>query len=194
VLYVTDCCVFELRADGLHLIEVAPGIDVQRDILAQMDFTPHIAGVVASIDAAIYGTGAMGLRERLLNIDFNRRIVHDAGRDLLFLDFRHLQVRRVEDVQRIREAVEARCAAIGHRVPAVVNYDGFRLDDEVADAYVRMAHEMHERHYSRVSRYAGSAFMRLRLAKVLTRTVAPTIFGSEQEATAFVRKSGETDA
>jgi propionate CoA-transferase len=42
VLYVTERCVFALSADGLELNEVAPGIDVERDILAQMDFRPIV--------------------------------------------------------------------------------------------------------------------------------------------------------
>lgn len=43
VLYVTERCVFELKSDGLHLIEVAPGVDVREDIVGQMDFDPVIA-------------------------------------------------------------------------------------------------------------------------------------------------------
>ena len=43
VLYVTERCVFELTKNGLRLAEVAPGIDVERDILAHMDFRPLIA-------------------------------------------------------------------------------------------------------------------------------------------------------
>jgi len=49
VLYVTERCVFRLGARGLELIEVAPGIDVGRDILAQMEFEPigrKVAAVV----------------------------------------------------------------------------------------------------------------------------------------------------
>ena len=42
VLYVTERCVFRLGARGLELIEVAPGIDVGRDILAQMEFEPIV--------------------------------------------------------------------------------------------------------------------------------------------------------
>ncbi|RZK75904.1 MAG: acyl CoA:acetate/3-ketoacid CoA transferase, partial [Methylobacterium sp.] len=42
VLYVTERCVFNLTQAGLELIEVAPGIDIGRDILAHMDFTPVI--------------------------------------------------------------------------------------------------------------------------------------------------------
>ena len=42
VIYVTERCVFQLTHDGLELIEVAPGIDIERDILAHMAFKPNI--------------------------------------------------------------------------------------------------------------------------------------------------------
>ena len=45
VLYVTERAVFRLIADGLELIEVAPGIDVQRDVLDRMAFAPTIRDV-----------------------------------------------------------------------------------------------------------------------------------------------------
>jgi acyl CoA:acetate/3-ketoacid CoA transferase len=44
-IYVTERAVFELREDGIELVEVAPGIDVERDVLAQMDFTPIVRDV-----------------------------------------------------------------------------------------------------------------------------------------------------
>ncbi|WP_434034881.1 acyl CoA:acetate/3-ketoacid CoA transferase [Cupriavidus sp. a3] len=45
VLFVTDRAVFRLEKDGLTLIEVAPGVDIERDILAQMDFKPAVGEV-----------------------------------------------------------------------------------------------------------------------------------------------------
>ncbi|MHB1288736.1 MAG: hypothetical protein ACYC3U_05390, partial [Georgenia sp.] len=44
-LYVTERCVFELTPEGLELIEVAPGIDVERDVLTLLDFRPIVRDV-----------------------------------------------------------------------------------------------------------------------------------------------------
>lgn len=53
VLYVTERAVFELTPKGLVLVEVAPGMDVQRDILGQMDFVPSIASDMGHMDLSL---------------------------------------------------------------------------------------------------------------------------------------------
>ncbi|WP_240986115.1 acyl CoA:acetate/3-ketoacid CoA transferase [Acididesulfobacillus acetoxydans] len=60
VLFVTERAVFELRAEGLVLVEVAPGLDLQRDILSQMGFKPIVATDLKVMDERIFKPELMG--------------------------------------------------------------------------------------------------------------------------------------
>ncbi|MBP8952176.1 MAG: acyl CoA:acetate/3-ketoacid CoA transferase [Armatimonadetes bacterium] len=61
VLYVTERAVFELIDGRLVLSEIAPGVDLERDILAHMDFRPEVPGDVPSMDPRIFRDEKMGL-------------------------------------------------------------------------------------------------------------------------------------
>ncbi|GAB6277432.1 MAG: acyl CoA:acetate/3-ketoacid CoA transferase [Rectinema sp.] len=65
VLYITERAVFRLIPEGLELIEVAPGIDIERDILAQMEFKPIIKKQPALMDARIFRDEPMGIAQKL---------------------------------------------------------------------------------------------------------------------------------
>lgn len=66
VFYVTERCVFRLVEQGMELIEIAPGVDLDKDILAQMDFQPLIADKLAVMDERIFRPGPMGLQDDLM--------------------------------------------------------------------------------------------------------------------------------
>jgi propionate CoA-transferase len=191
VLYVTERCVFRLTADGLALTEVAPGIDIERDILAHMAFRP-IMDDVQPMDDRIFLPKPMGLRHGFVGFgDLASRIGYDADRNILFLNFESLQVRSEDDVTAIRAAVEARCRTIGRRCAVVVNYDLFRIDQTMLDAYARMVRYMEETWYTHVTRYTTSAFLRMKLGEALTRRdVAPHVFETEAEAQTFLENAG----
>ena len=62
VLYITERAVFELRPDGLWLTEIAPGIDLETQILAEMEFAPKMEpGGPKRMDERIFREGLMGL-------------------------------------------------------------------------------------------------------------------------------------
>ncbi len=63
VHYVTERAVFKLHKNGLKLIEIAPGIDLERDILEQMDFVPNISKSLKTMDPRIFRPEKMNLKE-----------------------------------------------------------------------------------------------------------------------------------
>src|SRR5690348_4487429 len=60
-LFITERAVFRVGRDGLELIEIAPGLDAERDVVAQMDFRPRIAPDLRVMDARIFEPRNMGL-------------------------------------------------------------------------------------------------------------------------------------
>jgi propionate CoA-transferase len=61
VMYVTDRSVFRLGETGIELIEVAPGIDLKRDVLERIGFEVMIASPVAPMDARLFRPEPMNL-------------------------------------------------------------------------------------------------------------------------------------
>lgn len=61
VLYITERCVFELRPKGLTLTEIAPGVDLKKDILGHMEFEPLIAEDLKLMDERLFQDEKMGL-------------------------------------------------------------------------------------------------------------------------------------
>ncbi|MDK2798484.1 MAG: propionate CoA-transferase [Clostridiales bacterium] len=63
--FVTERAVFELRKEGPVLVEIAPGADLQRDILDQMEFTPLIDKDLKVMNSKIFEEGPFGLKALL---------------------------------------------------------------------------------------------------------------------------------
>ncbi len=180
VLYVTERCVFELQAGGLKLTEIAPGVDLDRDILAHMDVRPHI-DELREMDPRIFRDEEMDLRVDLLHLDLPERIALNPELNHLFLNFEKMRVRSIDDVDMVGKAVEAICAPHGKPVEVLVNYDDFRIDDDLVGEWASMVKAMDEKYYSTVTRYAGSAFMRMKLAEAFPDE-RPHIFETREQA------------
>jgi acyl CoA:acetate/3-ketoacid CoA transferase len=54
ILYVTERCVLKLEREGVTVTEIAPGIDLERDILAQSEFPLRVASDLRKIEPALF--------------------------------------------------------------------------------------------------------------------------------------------
>jgi len=165
VLYVTERCVFELTAKGLKLIEIAPGIDLEHDILRLMDVAPLIDDL-SVMDPRIFREAEMDLRTDLLHLDLPDRVALDHKLGQLFLNFEKMRIRARDEIELVRDAVAKTCEAYGNPVDVIVNYDGFRIDEAHESLWAEMVAGLTKRYYRNVSRYSGSAFMRMKLGEV----------------------------
>jgi len=182
VLYVTERCVFRLTERGLALAEVAPGVDVERDILRHLSFQP-LVDRPATMDAAIFAPKPMGLRDRLLDIRIEERLSYDAATNTVFMNYAGMRVRNADDVGTIVAAVDRLLEPLGKRVNSIVNYEGFTVDDDAMEAYMDAVRYVEKKYYLKVSRFTNSGFLRMKLGKELeSREVSARVFETRQEA------------
>ncbi len=188
ILYVTERCVFRLVPEGLELIEVAPGIDIERDILPNLDFEPIIRNPTL-MDARIFLPGQMGLRDELTQLPIEARFSYDEEQNVLFLNFEGLEVKTPEMVAKLRECIRDIVEPLGHKVYAVVNYENFFLDRDVENLYLEAVTHVRDHYFLGVTRFTTSAFMHAKLRDSLEeRGVAAHIFESLDEARKAVRE------
>jgi len=184
VLYVTERCVFRRTRAGMELVEVAPGIDIARDILGQMGFTPIVQDP-RPMDPRLFRESVMALEPWLLGLSLSERISYDPERNILFSNLEGFQVRTIDDVELVRREYERACQEIGRKVHLIANYDGFEIDQTVSDAYFSAIAYLENRYYETASRYTTSAFLRLKLgASLASRDLAPHVFETRAEAQA----------
>ena len=183
VLYVTERCVFSLTDAGMELVEVAPGVDVERDILALMDFHPIINTAPRRMDARIFNPGPMELKKDLLSLRLEDRFTYDAAENLFFVNFEGFAIQDRQSIQDIRGLVEATLSPLGRKVYTIVNYDNFSIHPDLVDEYTGMVKHLVETYYSGVTRYTTSTFLRMKLGDALQqRNVAAHIYESSAEA------------
>ncbi|MBT8373928.1 MAG: acyl CoA:acetate/3-ketoacid CoA transferase, partial [Deltaproteobacteria bacterium] len=189
VLYVTERCVFALTSEGMELIEIAPGIDLKKNILKHMDFKPIVRGTPKQMDARIFKPEPMGIKDELLTIRLEDRFAYNPAEKLFFVNFERFSVTSSQMVDEIKQAVEAILAPLGQKVYTIVNYDDFSIPPDLVDEYTDMIKYLVDHYYSGVTRYSTSAFLRMKLGGALQkRDVEPHIYESSEEASRALKR------
>jgi len=183
VLYVTERCVFSLTENGMELIEIAPGMDLEKDILSQMAFRPIVPKTLRTMDERIFRAGPMGLRDDLLTLALDERLTYDPAENLFFVNFEGYAIKSVDDIEEIDAAVRRILSPLDRKVYTIVNYDNFTINPDLVDAYTDMVKKLVDDLYSGVTRYTTSTFLRMKIGNALKqRDVAPHIYESREEA------------
>jgi hypothetical protein len=90
----------------MELLEIAPGIDLKRDILDQMEFVPIMKEPLKRMDERIFQTALMGLAETFFNLPLEERFSYDPGSNLFYINFEGFTIKTHQDIQQIREAMD----------------------------------------------------------------------------------------
>lgn len=188
VIYVTERCVFQLTDHGLELIEVAPGIDIERDILPHMAFKPHIHKPIP-MNPALFRDEPMDLLSDLLNLKLKDRVSYDPARNILSVNLEAWSVRKKSDIVDLQKVLVEASKAAGRRVNSLVNQDGCRIAEDLYDEYADMVAYLVKHHYARTARYATSVLTRTKLQDALRRRGLETrVFESAEQARAVLEE------
>lgn len=187
VLYVTERCVFRLTSEGLELAEVAPGIDIEKDILANMAFKP-IINEPKIMNPAIFAEADMRLKKTMLAMNWDDRLRYVEEENIVFANISGLSIETVVDLDFMRDRLNTFFSGLGRKVDVISNYDGVTISPRLCARFADMLTELETKYYHTATRYSTSAFLRQKMGQDLkTRAISPHIFETQKEAAAYVR-------
>ena len=141
------------------------------------------------MDERIFKPVPMGLKEDLLTLTLEERLIYDPSENLFFVNFEGHSIKTLQNIQEVKEAVEKILIPLGKKVHTIVNYDNFTILPDLVDEYTEMVKYLVNKYYSEVTRYTTSTFLRMKLGDALQkRGVKPHIYESSEEAQEALKK------
>ena len=169
VYYVTERAVFRRTAkhDVLELTEIAPGIDLQKDILDQMDFEPVISSDLKSMDERIFKGEKVQARSMLFGTLEERCKYHEKSH-AMFLNLFGITIESTEDIDWLIDGIIRILEPLVEKkgpLEMIVNYDGFDLRKGLEETYSAEVARVEKKYYKSAKRFAALAFHRAELGK-----------------------------
>ena len=164
VLYVTERCVFRLTENGLELIEVAPGVNIEKDILAHMAYKP-VVNNPQLMNPAIFTESRMRLKQTMLAMNWDARLHYDEDENTVFANISGLSIETVDDLSSMQSKLETFFDAIGRKVDVISNYDGVTISPRLSARFADMLSALETKYYHTATRYSTSAFLRQKMGQ-----------------------------
>lgn len=155
--------------EGLELIEIVFGIDLQKDIFDWMDFMLIMYYELKLMDVCIFIDELMNICLEMLEWLFDQCFFYDLVQDLFFVDFVGFLVCSEVDIVCIFEVVENKLVLIGYKVNVIVNYDCFFILFELVDDYIGVVKGIMDRYYYNVMCYILNIFLCFKFGEVLVK-------------------------
>lgn len=171
VHYITDRAVFRKTAqhDVLELVEIAPGIDLQKDVLDQLEFTPIVSDELKLMDSRIFKDQVMETVTEMFG-SLKERCHYNEAEHKLFLDLFGVNLNSESDVKWFYSTLHSILDPIlmkKGKFDTVINYNGFNLRKGLDDMYAENAQKTQDRFFKTVKRFTGKAFYHARMGQAL---------------------------
>ena len=165
VLYVTERCVFKLHERGLELIEVAPGIDIDKDILALMSFKP-IMNDVKLMDKRIFIADEMGLRKDFIDAPISKRLqISEEGE--LNCDLVGYKIKKQKHLDIIQARTIELCENLPDKILFRMTCKHFEIKEKFLEDFAEMLIRMTHRYFSSIQLDIKEPFLRINLCEAL---------------------------
>jgi propionate CoA-transferase len=171
VFYVTERAVFRRsnESDVIELIEIAPGLDVQKDIIDQMEFTPAISPNLKEMDPRIFTDCKMQATNDFFG-SLEDRLVYQPDEHTVYLDLFGIMLNSQDDIDWFFDSLRTMLQpyyALNGPINMVIDYGGFDIGKGLEEYYSEGVQSLQTQLYKSVTRYSGNAFQRAKLKSTL---------------------------